>query len=217
MLRPLHDVACLGIVAAFLTGCTVSDAEPQPAVGTAAAASPASPAPDTGDDESTEEQATIDLGGWSMPEPGPFDLATYQANPFEPCKEIPDEVLQRLGYRTQEITVSHLLPYPCDLVPLQRDLQGGKLFMTSEDFPVDDLPSRGVAILDDTVSGVPAAKVGQNSDSSKDRGCLVALETERGTVAIHYRNLSGIPSGETFCEAPAQIIQSMYGVNPNEA
>lgn len=217
MLRPLHNVACLGIVAAFFAGCTVSDAEPQPAVGTAvgtaAAASPASPAPDTADDEAREDQASIDLGGWSMPEPGKFDMKIHLNNPFKPCEELPDEVLAQLGWRKQAMELSDQLPYGCDLFPMEVDDPSGLYFMTSMDYSLAHFESVGYVPTGENVPELPEMKVLRKETESPQTSCVSAIETPRGLLAITYMNQDSISSGSTFCEIPAELLSSLYEVD----
>lgn len=208
MLRPLHNVACLGIVAAFLAGCTVSDAEPQPAVGTAAAASPASPAPDTADDEAREDQASIDLGGWSMPEPGPFDLATYQANPFEPCKEIPEGVLSDLGMKKEEISSTDVSPFTCILRPLEQGLYS----MNSLGYAAEGLREQGYLPVESKMKKWGGyAQTMKNGPGQPIDTCLVAVETARGTIVLSHVNSRGTVSDTDLCAGPSALAASLYG------
>ena len=214
MLRPLHNVACLGIVAAFLAGCTVSDAEPQPAVGTAvgtaAAASPASPAPDTADDEAREDQASIDLGGWAMPEPGALDLETNLRNPFRPCKEIPDEVLSQLGVAKKPKNNTDILPYPCDLLPIKQDSFQGSLSITSEGTRASDLELAGFKRTG-KIEGLREAWIVIDTQEEEQQSCFASVETPRGLINVHYINSFGLPSGESFCDRSVSILRGLYG------
>ncbi|TQE44737.1 hypothetical protein EJK80_01290 [Corynebacterium phoceense] len=218
MLRPLHNVACLGIVAAFLAGCTVSDAEPQPAVGTAAAASPASPAPDTADDEAREDQASIDLGGWAMPEPGPFDLATYQANPFEPCKEIPEVVLQRAGLIKKENPLGHLTPFPCELLPLHQDLEGALLTINAwQGNPLNLAESAGQFVDGRGNPSMPEIVVLRPVDPAMKQVCEAAVETPRGTISVTYAFVTAPGHGSEQCRMPEKILSSLYAKELDDA
>ncbi|MBF9010813.1 DUF3558 family protein [Corynebacterium phoceense] len=211
MLRPLHNVACLGIVAAFLAGCTVSDAEPQPAVGTAAVASPASPAPDTGDDDASEDQASIDLGGWSMPEPGPFDWREYYENPFKPCEELPEDVVAQLGFKKKAMNLTDVQPYTCDLVEQQEiKNDSGLLFITSYGASLSQLQEGRFELTDETVPRLSNARVMQQTGGDTQTTCFAAIETPRGTVAVNYVNSLGQGSGETFCDVPIRIFENLF-------
>ena len=211
MLRPLHNVACLGIVAVFLAGCTVSDAEPQPAVGTAAAASPASPAPDTADDEAPEDQASIDLGGWAMPEPGPFDWREYYENPFKPCEELPEDVVAQLGFKKKAMNLTDVQPYTCDLVLSDVVSEAsGLYFVTAFGNSIEQLLAQGYETTGESVLGLEDAEVLRNAGSTTQTDCFAGIETPRGLIAVNYVDVMGRGTGSTFCEVPAKTLAALY-------
>ncbi|WIM70264.1 DUF3558 domain-containing protein [Corynebacterium suedekumii] len=188
----------IAVCALALTACTPLIDDPSSPSTAAPAAS------ETSGNESTTADAqapTFELGEFD-PE-GDFEL-------FDPCTEIPAEVLTEAGFGKQIGEMDYELPMSvmCSFTSTDAAQLRGLFTLTGDRNPQSKLIERGYMIDGSPASSVPGAYLHHLGDDFPG-SCSAAMHTTRGRLIVKYGEISTERSSEEICSIALHQLEAL--------
>jgi len=189
----------IAVCALALTACTPLIDDPSSPSTAAPAAS------ETSGNESTTADAqapTFELGEFD-PE-GDFEL-------FDPCTEIPAEVLTEAGFGEQvgETFADRNMSVRCNFIAPEYFRSLGSLALTGDRNPKTKIVERGLMVQDPAVSKVPGAYLHALTVGESD-ACHAAVHTTRGRFIVNYSEVSPVRSHDEICAIALDRLEFFY-------
>lgn len=187
------------VSAALLAACSTSEDAPTDTVPTAAAAGADAPSSTVGD----KGAALIELGEFNAEDEG-FVL-------FDPCTEIPREVLDEAGFGDMVSEPSYLPTGSvlCSFWTQAEETGWEFVALVADEVPQERVRDLGFMLSEDVQTNVPGVYFHHMGDGT-EKTCTAAVETTRGRWSVEFRAGQMAPERKEMCALATDYLEKIY-------
>lgn len=187
------------VSAALLASCSTPDDAPSRTVTTAAAAGADAPSGTVVE----EKTAVIELGEFDAEDDG-FVL-------FDPCTEIPREVLDEAGFGDMVSDPSYLPTGSvlCSFWTQAEDTGWEFVALVADEIPQEHLMDLGFILSEDVPTNVPGVYFHHMGEDT-EKTCTAAVETTRGRWSVEFKAGQMAPERKEICALATDYLETIY-------
>lgn len=187
------------VSAALLASCSTPDDAPPRTVTTAAAAGADAPSGTVVE----EKTAVIELGEFDAEDDG-FVL-------FDPCTEIPREVLDEAGFGDMVSDPSYLPTGSvlCSFWTQAEDTGWEFVALVADEIPQEHLMDLGFILSEDVPTNVPGVYFHHMGEDT-EKTCTAAVETTRGRWSVEFKAGQMAPERKEICALATDYLETIY-------